>query len=321
MKRLTGFILIVFAAVTIGGIGGCTGSHYDKGLKNYKPDDVAAAVKELRPLAEKGNAEAQFNLGSLYYQGWGLPQDYPEAVRWFRKAAEQSHPYAQVTLGTIYSEGVQGVIAKDASQALMWFILASAGGDREAMEFRDTLASKMTPAQITEAQKMAREFKPEDSFTKMYRELKPLAERGDAAAQLKIGLMYYHGRGASRDYGEAFQWFSKSALQGNPLAQSNVGYMHEKGEGTPQNHQEAAGWYRMAAERGNAQAQFKLGSMYEKGLGVQQDEVRALMWLNLAAAQGFATAKAERDRVTVWMTPEQIAEAQRLAREFKIVGK
>jgi hypothetical protein len=43
------------------------------------------------------------------------------------------------------------------------------------------------------------------------------------------------------------------------------------------------------------------------------------MWLNLAAAQGFATAKAERDRVTVWMTPEQIAEAQRLAKEFKTI--
>jgi len=321
MKRFTGFILMAFIAVVVGGAFGCAGSHYQKGIKNYKPDDAAAAVRELKPLAERGNADAQFNLGSLYYQGWGLPQDYQEAVRWFRKAAEQRHTYAQTTLGTIYAEGVQGVIAKDYPQALMWFIFAAAQGDAEAMEFRNTLAAKMTPAQIAEAQKMAREFKPEDAYTKMYGELKAPAEKGDAEAQLKVGLMHYQGRGAAKDFGEALQWFKKSALQGNALAQANVAYMYDMGEGVPQNHVEAAEWYLQAAERGNAQAQFTLGSMYEKGQGVQQDEVQALMWFNLAAAQGFVRAKAARDRITIWMSPEQIAEAQRLARELKIVGK
>ncbi|MBW6487288.1 MAG: sel1 repeat family protein [Syntrophobacterales bacterium] len=317
MKRFTGFILMVFIAVIVG----CAGSHYQKGIKNYRPEDAAAAVRELLPLAESGRADAQFNLGSLYYQGWGLPQDYQEAVRWFRKAAEQRHLHAQATLGTIYAEGVQGVIAKDYPQALMWFIFAAAQGDAEAMEFRNTLAAKMTPAQITEAQRMAREFKPEDSYVKLYRDLKSLAEKGDAAAQLKVGLMHYQGRGAVKDLGEALQWFRKSALQGNALAQANVGYMYDLGEGVPQNHVEAAEWYLKAAERGNAQAQFTLGSMYEKGLGVQQDEVQALLWFNLAAAQGFGKAKAARDRITVWMSPEQIAEAQRLAREFRVLGK
>ncbi|MHB8090140.1 MAG: tetratricopeptide repeat protein [Syntrophales bacterium] len=321
MKRFTGFILMVFIAAIIGGIGGCAGAHYQKGIKNYRPEDAAAAVRELRPLAERGNADAQFNLGSLYYQGWGLPQDYQEAVHWFRKAAEQRHPHAQATLGTIYAEGVQGVIAKDYPQALMWFIFAAAQGDAEAMEFRNELAARMTPAQITEAQKMAREFKPEDAYAKLYRELKSLAERGDPDAQLKVGLMHYQGRSAQKDLGEALQWFRKSAAQGNALAQANVGYMYDMGEGVPQNHVEAAGWYLKAAERGNAQAQFTLGSMYEKGMGVQQDEVQALMWFNLATAQGFGKAKAARDRITVWMYPEQIATAQRLAREFKILSK
>lgn len=321
MKRLTGLISMLLMASVVGGMWGCAGSQYQKGVKNYKPEDVVAAVRELKPLAERGDAAAQFNLGSLYYQGFGVPQDYPEAIRWFRKSAEQLYPYAQVTLGTIYAEGVQGVIAKDYPQALMWFIFAAAGGDREALQLRDNLAVKMTPSQIVEAQKMAREFKPEDAFTKLYAALKPLAEKGDAEAQLKMGLMHYSGRGAARNYREALEWFKKAGQLGNPLAQANVAYMYEKGEGVSQNYTEAAAWYLKAAQRGNAPAQFTLGSLYEDGMGVKQDEVKALMWFNLAAAQGITKARAARDRISVWLTPAQIAEAQRLAQEFKPEGK
>ncbi|MDP2268039.1 MAG: tetratricopeptide repeat protein, partial [Deltaproteobacteria bacterium] len=229
--------------------------------------------------------------------------------------------FAQATLGTIYAEGVQGVIEKDLPQALMWFILAAAQGDLEAREFRDSLALKMTPKQITEAQKLAREFKPQDAYAKSLRELKALAEKGDAASQFKVGLIYYSGQGVIRDYPEALNWFKKAALQGDPLAQHNVGYMNEKGEGTSQDYVEASKWYRQAAEQGNQLAQYNLGYMYEKGQGVLLDEVQALMWYNLASIRGEAKAKIARDRVTVWMSPAQIAEAQRLAREFKTVGK
>ena len=321
MKHSARFIPMVFVVAMFWGIAGCAPAAYEKGLKYYRPDDAAAAARQLKPLAEQGNAEAQFNLGSLYYQGRGVPQDYKEAAKWFRKAADQNHVYAQVNLGSMYAEGIQGVIAKDYSQALMWFVFAAVRGDMEAMEFREDLAAKMTPAQITEAQKMAREFKPEDAHAKLFRELKDLAEKGDAGAQFKIGLMHYNGQGTVLDYSEAIKWFTKAALQGNPYAQHNAGYMYEKGEGTPQDYVEAAKWYRLAAEGGNVPAQYTLGYMYEKGEGVAQDEVQALMWFNLAASQGDVKAKTARDRVTVWMTPEQIVQAQRLARKFKIVEK
>ena len=320
MKHLARFFLLVFAAAMFWGLAGCASSNYQKGIRHYKPDDVAAAVRELEPLAEQGNAEAQFNLGSLYYQGWGVPQDYKEAAQWMRKAAEQGHVFAQATLGSLYAEGVRGV-EKDYPQALMWFICAAARGDMEALEFRDSLANRMTPTQITEAQRLAREFKPQNVYTKSLQEFKALGEQGDVAAQFKVGLIYYKGQGVPPDYPEAINWFKKAALQGHPLAQYNAGYMYEKGEGTPQDYVEAAKYYRRAAERGNQLAQYNLGYMYEKGQGVSTDEAQALMWYNLAAIQGETKAKAARDRITVWMTPAQIAEAQRLAREFKIVGK
>jgi hypothetical protein len=76
-------------------------------------------------------------------------------------------------------------------------------------------------------------------------------------------------------------------------------------------------WYRKAADQGYADAQSNLGRMYAKGLGVPQDYVQAHMWFNLAAAKGDADAIKNRDRVSTMMTPAQIAEAQKLAREWK----
>jgi len=189
------------------------------------------------------------------------------------------------------------------------------------MEFRDSLVVKMTPAEITQAQKLAREFKPQDAYTKSFRESQTLAEKGDRDAQFNLGVIYYSGQGVAIDYALALQWFKKAAFQGHSLAQYNVGYMYEKGEGTPQDYEESVKYYRQSAERGNRLAQYVLGSMYEKGQGVPRDEVQALMWYNLAAVQGETKARIARDHVTVWMTRAQITEAQRLSREFKVIGK
>src|SRR5450759_6006866 len=74
---------------------------------------------------------------------------------------------------------------------------------------------------------------------------------------------------------------------------------------------------RPLAEQGDASAQYNLGVFYDNGLGVPQDHVRALMWLNLSAAQGKEGAATFRDLVARLMTPAQIDEAQKLAREWK----
>jgi uncharacterized protein len=314
-------IVMAFMAALFWGLVGCVPTNYNKGMRHYRPNDAAAAVRELKPLAEQGNAEAQFNLGSLYYQGWGVPQDYKEAAEWLRKSAEQGYIFAQVSLGSIYAEGVQGAIRQNYSDALMWFILAAGQGDMEAMELRDTLTERMTPTQIAEAQRLAREFKPLNIHTKSLEEFKALAKQGDTDAQFKVGLMYYFGQGVPRDYLESLNWFKMAARQGHPLAQYNAGYMYEKGEGTPQDYAEAARYYRRAAEQGYQLAQYTLGYLCEKGQGINRDEIQALMWYNLAAIQGETKAKAARDRIIVWMAPAQVAEAQRRAREFKTVGR
>ncbi len=84
----------------------------------------------------------------------------------------------------------------------------------------------------------------------------------------------------------------------------------------PQDYPEAAKWYHMAAKQGHAKAQNNLGVMYGTGQGVPTDDALAFMWFNLAAAQGFENAKKGRDIVAKRMAPDQIAEAQRLYREW-----
>lgn len=146
--------------------------------------------------------------------------------------------------------------------------------------------------------------------------LKPLAEQGDAGAQCRLGFMYYFGTGVPRDYMEAVKWFRLAAEQGDVDAQGTLGEMYYFGQGVTQNYTEALKWCRLAAEQGDAWAQCNLGAMYYKGEGVAQDYIEAHKWFNIAGANGSKEAIGVRDEVAKRMTPEQIAEAQRLAKEW-----
>ena len=152
-------------------------------------------------------------------------------------------------------------------------------------------------------------------------ELRTLAEQGDAAAQSNLGVSYAKGLGVPQDYAEAMKWFRKAAEQGNAPAQYNLGGSYKNGLGVPQDYKEAVKWYRKAAEQGFSQAQYNLGVSYAMGTGVPQDDVLAYIWLNLAGASGIKDATEAREAISETMTPEQIAEAQKLSREWKPKGQ
>ena len=154
--------------------------------------------------------------------------------------------------------------------------------------------------------------------------LKPLAEQGSPKSQYNLGLMYALGQGVRQDYVEAVKWYRKAADQGDAAARYNLGLMYALGQGVAQDHAIAAMWYRKAADQGDASAQFNLGLMYGMGQGVPQDYVQSYMWFTLAASQFTASeqgkremAGSNRDISASKMTPAQIAEAQRLVREWK----
>jgi uncharacterized protein len=113
-----------------------------------------------RCLAEAGDAEAQVVMGVAYRDGSdGPPQDFARAAAWFARAAEQGHPMAQFNMGSLYEDG-RGV-PEDLVLAHMWFNLAAAAfpwpGDMRSRAFlrRDRVAERLTAAQLRDAQQRA----------------------------------------------------------------------------------------------------------------------------------------------------------------------
>jgi TPR repeat protein len=150
------------------------------------------------------------------------------------------------------------------------------------------------------------------------------AEQGDTKAQRNLGFLYEKGLGVAPDDGEAASWYRKAAEEGDAVALYNLGGMYFSGRGVPQDPAEAAYWYRAAAEQGNVLAPYNLGVMYVNGEGVPRDYVQSYMWFSIALSLLPASEPEKRnqatsnmDRVAYSMAPEQVAEAQRLAREWK----
>ncbi len=123
-------------------------------------------------------------------------------------------------------------------------------------------------------------------YARALEEIRPLANLGDAEAQVLLAIMYNSGGGVTKDYALAAKWFEAAAVQGSADAQHNLALMYEQGTGVPQDYVQAHMWYKLAAARYPARASRDL----------------ALRML---------------DRVEAQMTPEQINEAQHLAREWK----
>jgi len=150
------------------------------------------------------------------------------------------------------------------------------------------------------------------------REIRPLAQAGNADAEHLLGLMYYMGRGVPQDYKTALEWHRKAALQGKADAQYVVGAMYYTGNAVIQDHKQAVYWFRKAAEQGHAEAQQALGLMYRYHVGgMPQDNVIAYMLWNLAAASGSMNAAEQRSAVTRVMTAEQVEEGQALSAAWR----
>ena len=165
-------------------------SDLERGLEAYESGDYETALTILKPLAEQGNAEAQYNLVILYYEGIGVTQDAEKAIKWVRRAADQDHPVALMAMsffslhntnqaqgrqemvqwlrraaeqglaeaqfgyGVLYHLGQ--VVPQDNPKAYQWIYLAQINGYNETEELRDILENLMTAADISKAKNMAR---------------------------------------------------------------------------------------------------------------------------------------------------------------------
>ncbi|MFP6773362.1 MAG: tetratricopeptide repeat protein [Alphaproteobacteria bacterium] len=315
----------------------------------YEAGDYRAAVTLWRPLAQKGDARAQLVLGVMHREGHGVAVQPLRAHMWLNiggangneraaelrdrlalnltvaqvlKAQAMAREWAdeypkggvkgrlgplspraaaasQFARGTLCEGGdapAQRLLGEmhmrgegmpsDPVRAHMWLNLAGADGEKAARAQRDLIAKTLSLEQIATAQQLARRWL--DSHDRAARPVEmdevrwrlDRAQKGDVNQMFLVGMMYDIGHDVAQDYAEAFRWYHK------------------------------------AAEQGHVGAQYNLGAAYYLGYGVPQDYVEAHKWFSIANVTGLERAIVNRDIMTKLMTPDQIAEAQELKRDW-----
>ena len=200
-----------------------------KAADAYSKGDFQTAITYLNPLAEQGDAAAQYNLGFLYMKGKGVPQDIKMVIKWYTKAAKQGYANAQFNLGLLYELGQD--VPRDYKMAIKWYTKAAEQGQLKAQNNLGHMYKG-----VLQDNKMA------------FKWYAKAAEQGNAVAQFNLGLMYEKGEGVPQDYKMAFKWYTKSAEQGVASAQNNLGNIYKEGRVVPQDYVKAHMWYNIASQ-------------------------------------------------------------------------
>jgi TPR repeat protein len=254
--------------------------------------DLLAVAFVLAALASPSSAGPVEDGSAAYERG-----DYEAALRLLRGPAEQGNADAQLLLGIMYHDG-EGV-PQDYAQAAQWM--------KKAAEQDNATAEFALGAMYQNGDGV-----PKDEAAAV-RWLEKAASQGLAPAQFALAVAHEE----NGNYAEALKWYRLLASRGDADSQNDVGRMYEAGHGVAQNDAEAAKWYRLAADQGHAKAQNSLGTLYANGRGVPRDPVQAYLWFALSAAQDNAAAAENRKAAAAAMTPAQIAEAEKLVRDWK----
>ena len=139
---------------------------YDTGKAAYKRGDYPTALQHFRPLAERGHAKAQSNLGFMYSKGHGVSQNYGKSISWLSKAAVQNDAHAQHNLGIIHGNGLG--VPQDHFLAYLWFTIASANGHKSSAMKRELAATRLKLEDLKKANEIARKCRLEPTFCDKY---------------------------------------------------------------------------------------------------------------------------------------------------------
>ncbi len=282
----------------------------------------AVSESALRRDAERGDAEAQYELGRMHADDEyldGVAQDDGEAVRWFRSAAEQGHPSAQYELARMLHSG-EGALENEL-EALRWLRASAEQGHStaqytlgralmedawERQRDRVLFDARGTPAHGA--------CVPEPDLNQAIRWFRLAAEQRHPLAQFSLGFVHYYGVNCARvDDVEAMRLFRSAADLGHHSARifAGDGPTRSDGErfGSPS-------WALREARLGDADAQHMLGLMYALGEGMPENDVHAFAWANVAAASGAYFAPELKDELRARMSPQRVVRAQELSAEL-----
>ena len=187
MKTIIGCSLII--ALTLVYIPVNAGDLQD-GVEAYKEEDFETVLSKWQPLAERGDAKAQFNLGMMYFDGYGDENNYFAAAKWFWRASKQGHAKAQLKLGTMYYQGI-GVNESKSKAAKLYKMSAKRGNGKA-----QTLAGLV----YGEGLGVDQDFEEASKWYQL------AANQGYATAQYNLGVMYRDGSGVDMDSVKAYSW-------------------------------------------------------------------------------------------------------------------
>jgi len=255
-------------------------SHADA-LASYQKGDYQTAFAIWQGLAEQGEGQAQYWLGTLYQKGEGVNKDAAASKRWLASAATALQPLAEK--GSADAQYLLGLMATE--QAKQWLARAAEQGHAHAQH---TLGL----AQFRGRNRGGKNIVAVEHWCrKAHDALLPLADAGDADAQYRIAQLYQHGCGLDKNSAEHRRWLRQAAWRGHVQAQSSLGTFYFTAPKPYKNPRAALKWTHKAAEKGYAAAQFNLGWMYEIGRGLSHSQAKAETWYRRAADQGHELAQ------------------------------
>jgi TPR repeat protein len=235
---------------------------FKSGLAAYDRGDFPMALQEWLPMAQRGDANAEFNVGLLYATGKGVKRDLGQAADWYRKAAEQGVGAAEFNLGVMYANG--DAVPRDVHQAVKWLQKASDAGIPMG---REELANLYGSKGIENHEKSV------ENYTQA-------ATQGSPTAQFDLALLYDLGQSVPRNYEEAMKWYRKAADQGYAPAMTNVGILYYNQEGVKRDLVQAYAWFVRAKLAGDPRAGDLLQMTMDKlkGEQIRQGETLAADW-------------------------------------------
>jgi TPR repeat protein len=238
-------------------------------------DKVAA----YRDKAERGDADAAYQLGLAYRNGDGVVQSNALAAFWFQKYAE-----------------IKKAVTSDKKNSVTPPIDTKKQEVATYQEKKEpSLREKAERGEEIAAYQLGQAYQAGDGVTESQEQavywFRQAAEQGYAAAQNRLGWMYQMGHGVAKDYELAASWYREAAVKKNQYGQTNLGLMYQHGRGVTKDDKLAVFWYSSAAFQGHARAQGLLGWMYAMGRGIDRDDQTAVSWFRKAAEQEDAFAQ------------------------------
>lgn len=265
----------------------------------------AIGTARLRELVAKGgDAEDHYNMGRAFRWSQGMERSDPvEAFKWMLKSGEGGYWAAEFSLAQSFYYG-RNPATVNRTEAVRWARLAAGKGYHLAQSWLGWVLAFGDES-----------LRDEGEAVKW---LSVAAERGHSSAQHNLAILYEQGRGAPKDLAQAYTWFRKAAEQGHYIADYSVGEALRYGRGVDKDVDGAVNWYRRSANQGYDRAQYRLGELHEQGTGVKKDIIEAYKWYSLSAEQARKLGNAKRNALAKKLKPEQLSEAEKRIRQFKV---